>query len=540
MARGNKKENTLMPEEKLAQAVIPVWEYPYKVPINWKWVTLGNLVNIRRGASPRPIKSYITEDEDGVNWIKIGDTNSGKYITHIAERITADGAKKSVYVEKGTLLLSNSMSFGRPYILKVNGCIHDGWLAITPSPVLNKEYLYYALLASEWYFEQVAVGAAVRNLNSERVAGTPIPCPPVAEQQRIVTRIEYMFSKLDEAKEKAQSVLDSFEARKAAIVHKAFTGELTAKWRKGHGEKLDSWSQGCLRDFCEVNPKKAVTKELSDDLDVSFVPMPALSDALGEITDPQVRNLKEVRTGFTNFSEGDVVFAKITPCMENGKSAVVGPLVNDIGFGSTEFYVLRCSKKLFNRYLYHLVRSRNFRAEAKSVMTGAVGQQRVLKSFLEDYPIRVPSVPEQIEIVRILDSLFSKEQQAKEVAEAVLDKIDLLKKSILARAFRGELGTNDPAEESAIGLLKVVLNTEKKVSPRQKAKSLPRELKRELRSNLEEKIVKLFFQKDTVDISMEEIMLVSSQTFEVIESLRELERRNILKKQNSGHYKLMR
>ena len=107
---------------------------------------------------------------------------------------------------------------------------------------------------------------------------------------------------------------------------------------------------------------------------------------------------------------------------------------------------------LFNRYLYHLVRSQSFRAEAKAVMTGAVGQQRVPKSFLESYPIALPSVPEQTEIVRILDSLFTKEQQAKEAAEAVLEQIDLLKKSILARAFRGELGTNDPTEESAVGL----------------------------------------------------------------------------------------
>lgn len=90
-------------------------------------------------------------------------------------------------------------------------------------------------------------------------------------------------------------------------------------------------------------------------------------------------------------------------------------------------------------------------------MTGAVGQQRVPKSFLEDYPLTIPSVPEQVEIVRILDSLFAKEQQAKEAAEAVLEKIDLLKKSILARAFRGELGTNDPTEESALELLKEIL-----------------------------------------------------------------------------------
>ena len=177
MARGKKKE-TLTPEERLQAALVPEGEQPYPVPGNWCWCFLGNIAFIRRGASPRPIKTYVTEDEAGVNWIKIGDTSGGKYITHVNEKITEAGAKKSVFVEEGTLLLSNSMSFGHPYILKVKGCIHDGWLALTPSEVINKEYLYYALLTSEWYFEQVAVGTAVRNLNSERVAGTPPSIPP--------------------------------------------------------------------------------------------------------------------------------------------------------------------------------------------------------------------------------------------------------------------------------------------------------------------------------------------------------------------------
>lgn len=127
---------------------VPAEEQPYKIPDNWCWIVLGNAVDIKRGASPRPIKKYVTDEYSGVNWIKIGDTDTGKYVTSIKEKITQEGAAKSVFVEKGTLLLSNSMSFGRPYILNVEGCIHDGWLAITPSDCFDKEFLYYALLAS--------------------------------------------------------------------------------------------------------------------------------------------------------------------------------------------------------------------------------------------------------------------------------------------------------------------------------------------------------------------------------------------------------
>lgn len=325
---------------------------------------------------------------------------------------------------------------------------------------MSSKYLFYFLrhefLAGKFIGESSQT-TNIANINTTTLGNYEIPLPPLPEQQRIVDRIESLFAKLDEAKEKAQAVVDSFETRKAAILHKAFTGELTAKWREEHGVGMESWEQCSLSDVCTVNPKKADTKDLPDELEVSFFPMSALSEIYGEITDPQTRLLKEVRSGFTNFSEGDVVFAKITPCMENGKSAVVGKLVNDIGYGTTEFFVLRCSDRLYNRFLYHLVRDKLFRDKAKAVMAGAVGQQRVPKRYLETYKLNLPKFNEQREIVRILDGSFAKEQQTKEAAEAVLDQIDLMKKSILARAFRGELGTNDPSEESAVELLKEII-----------------------------------------------------------------------------------
>ncbi|MDO4629203.1 MAG: restriction endonuclease subunit S [Planctomycetia bacterium] len=205
---------------------IPEEKHPYEIPKNWAWVTLGNLAKIKRGASPRPIKTYITTDENGVNWIKIGDTDSRKYITLTKEKITSEGAKKSVFVTKGTLLLSNSMSFGRPYILEIDGCIHDGWLALAPSSFLNKEFLYYGLLASNWYFEQVAVGTAVRNLNSERVSRTPLPLPSLAEQKEIVRLLDQFFERENQAKMQVETVLEEIELLKKSILMKAFRGEL--------------------------------------------------------------------------------------------------------------------------------------------------------------------------------------------------------------------------------------------------------------------------------------------------------------------------
>ena len=174
---------------------------PFEIPNSWCWSRLGDINNIARGGSPRPIKDYLTDDKNGINWIKIGDTTrEGKYIDSVKEKIRSEGMKKSRFVHKGDFLLTNSMSFGRPYILNVDGCIHDGWLVISPiGEVYTSDFMYH-LLSSSFAFEQftnVASGGVVTNLNSDKVADTIFPVPPLAEQQRIVAKIEKLFEQLD-------------------------------------------------------------------------------------------------------------------------------------------------------------------------------------------------------------------------------------------------------------------------------------------------------------------------------------------------------
>ena len=173
----------------------------FEIPYNWCWQRLGDINDIARGGSPRPIKDYLTDDEDGVNWIKIGDTSKDeKYINSVKEKIRVEGVKKSRMVHKGDFLLTNSMSFGRPYILNVDGCIHDGWLVISPKDnAYNADFLYYLLSSTFAYdqFAEVASGGVVTNLNSDKVADTMFPLPPLTEQYRIVAKIEELFSSLD-------------------------------------------------------------------------------------------------------------------------------------------------------------------------------------------------------------------------------------------------------------------------------------------------------------------------------------------------------
>lgn len=184
------KKEKLLPE-------IEADEIPFEIPTNWMWVRINDLFDVARGGSPRPIKAFLTEDLNGINWIKIGDTEiGGKYIYHVKEKIKPEGLKKSRFVKNGDLLLTNSMSYGRPYILKTDGCIHDGWLVLSPFIYsLNKEFFYY-LISSQYVkreFTKTAVGAVVKNLNKDKVKFIIIPLPPLAEQQRIVAKLDELL-----------------------------------------------------------------------------------------------------------------------------------------------------------------------------------------------------------------------------------------------------------------------------------------------------------------------------------------------------------
>lgn len=172
-------------------------EKPFEIPDSWEWVRFEDIFEIARGGSPRPIKQFLTQSHDGINWIKIGDTEIGdKYIVSTKEKIIPKGLSKSRLVEVGDLLLTNSMSYGRPYILKTRGAIHDGWLVLSPYfEKINKEFFYY-IISSPYVHNQFArtvSGAVVKNLNKDKVKKIFIPLPPLVEQHRIVARIEELL-----------------------------------------------------------------------------------------------------------------------------------------------------------------------------------------------------------------------------------------------------------------------------------------------------------------------------------------------------------
>ena len=161
-----------------------------KVPKDWLVTKLGEIATITRGGSPRPIEDFITTDEDGLNWLKIGDIESGaKYITRTSQKIKKSGLSKTTQVHQGDFILSNSMSFGRPYIMKIDACIHDGWLAFKEikDDLVTSEFLYYLLSSKilQSAYWSIAAGSGVKNLKRESVSNVVVALPPVIEQQKI-------------------------------------------------------------------------------------------------------------------------------------------------------------------------------------------------------------------------------------------------------------------------------------------------------------------------------------------------------------------
>ena len=227
---------------------------PFEVPSSWVWCELGSVNEIARGGSPRPIKDYLTDAANGINWIKIGDTKKdGKYIDSVKEKIIPEGVKKSRMVHKGDFLLTNSMSFGRPYILNVDGCIHDGWLVISPlGKVYTSDFLYY-LLSSSFAFEQftnVASGGVVTNLNSDKVASTKFPLPPYEEQKRIVLEIEHWFALIDIIEHSKANLQANIKFAKSKVLDLAIHGKLVPQ------DPTDEPASKLLK---RINPKAEIT-----------------------------------------------------------------------------------------------------------------------------------------------------------------------------------------------------------------------------------------------------------------------------------------
>jgi len=530
MARA-KKEAALTPEERLQAALVPDWEWPHKLPENWCWTTIKNVATVVTGGTPAKNNSDYYGGE--FPFFKPADLDAGRHVSEASEYLSDLGKSVSRIIPAQATAVCCIGSIGKCGFLDVEGATNQQ--INSAIPYFNALYQYF-YMNTEFFTNQLRNSASATTIaivNKTKMESCYYPLAPLAEQQRIVDRIESLFAKLDEAKEKTQTVVDSFETRKSAILHKAFTGELTAKWREEHGVSIDNWKT------TRFDSVAAIRSNLVDPAEYQSFPHIApdnIEKKTGVLLEYHTIAEDGVTSGKHRFYSGQILYSKIRPYLSK---AVV---VDFDGLCSADMYPIEAYQNA--RCLWYYMLSDEFLLQASTAGSRSV-LPKINQKELSALTVHLPTNDrEQEEIARILDELFDKEQQTKEAAEAVLDQIDLMKKSILARAFRGELGTNDPSEESAVELLRQVIEQEDGdvIRPKAKAKriAIPAEIKPLLSGANEEAIVKLLLKAAPQSVSTQTVMSISKKKFELMDALRNLEKKQIVSKSDSGEYSLVR
>lgn len=393
----------------------------------WQTKKLGEVCDIERGGSPRPIQNFITSDPNGINWIKIGDaTASGKYIYKTEEKIRPEGVKRSRMVYEGDFILSNSMSFGRPYIMKTTGCIHDGWLVLH-QPKVDPDYLYYVLSSDIVFsqFDRLAAGSTVRNLNIGSAKSVEIPYPPLPEQQRIVGLLDEAFGGLATAQAHAaqnlQNARDLFESHLNAVFG-------------------DIWKDSTLVPLAEL---------ASDITDGDHLPPPKSSHGVPFIT---IGNIVK-STRHIDFSDTFKVtrdyFDSLKPNRRPRYGDVLYTVTGSFGIpvlvdNDTEFCfqrhigLIRPKPSVNSQWLSYLMLSPQVFGQANSLATGTAQRTVSLKS-LRSFVVPVVSTKKQDEMATHLDALSAETQRLTWIYEQKLAALAALKRSLLHQAFSGQL-----------------------------------------------------------------------------------------------------
>lgn len=382
---------------------------------NWELKSLGDLGEVVTGNTPS--KKHPEYYGNAIPWVKPSDLDRRDPISRTDEYLSKEGTKHARVLPENTVMVSCIGNLGKVGIagarLATNQQINS--IIFNEKKVYYK-YGYYACKRLQTILEHYAPATTLQIITKSRFSEIRIPVPPLSTQRKIA------------------SILDKCEsARSKREEANCFTDEfLKSLFLDMFGDPMKERKNiKKLSEICEINPSLNV--KLSKNTEVSFIPMSAVSEK-GNINTSQTRRYEEVKNGFTYFKNEDVLFAKITPCMENGKGAIARNLTNGIGFGSTEFHVLRPNNKDVNsEWVYFLLSLEHIRQIAARNMTGTAGQKRVPVSFLKNFDVSVPSLTQQqkfADIVKKVEKLKEKQRKSEE-------ELNNLFNSLMQKAFRG-------------------------------------------------------------------------------------------------------
>jgi len=328
----------------------------------------------------------------------------------------------------------------------------------------SNSFLNYSLNSLD--YSKYVTGTTRLKLNQSAMKNIDLLLPPLPEQHRIVAKLEELFTELALAVESLKKAKEQMKLYKQAVLASAFSGRLgmqndeagmqnvECKMQNEETGLPEGWKWVKVSNVAEINPKLPNKELLKPELEVQFLPMKLVEEIINKIHLTELKKLSEVNKGsYTPFIDSDIIFAKVTPCMENGKIAVVSGLKNSIGFGSSEFHVVRCSKIILNKFLFFYLIQEKYRSEAKNAMTGAVGLRRVPRQFIENTEFPLPPILEQKQIVFEIETRFSEAENLEKTIDLGLEQAESLRQSILKKAFEGRLVPQDPEDEPASLLL---------------------------------------------------------------------------------------
>lgn len=440
-----------------AISIIPYEKQPHPLPGNWCWVSVDS-INQYKSGSIDP-----TKQPDSLFELYSVPSSTNDYPEIV---LGSEVGSTKQTVEKGDVLLCKI----NPRINRVwkvtqhtnNTLLASSEWIIIRNRVINPDYLMYCFKSPyfrEYMLSNVSgVGGSLMRAQPKYVKNYPIPLPPLAEQHRIVSRIESLFAKLDEAKENAQAVVDGFDDRKAAILTKGILGDLTDTWRQNNGLDRNKWRTVNLSEVCQLQTGIMKGKHFQTET----IMMPYLRVANVQDGFLNLQEIKIIEVEKSNFQryllqDGDVLFTEGGDYDKLGRGTVWHCEIPDCLHQNHVFVVRPVKDILISEYLSYQAGSQYGKRYFLSCSKQTTNLASINSTQLKQFPTLIPSLAEQKEIVYVIDRYINKEQRAKEAAEQIISQIDIMKKSILARAFRGELGTNDPSDKSAEELLKQIL-----------------------------------------------------------------------------------
>ena len=385
----------------------------------WRLVKLGDIFKISSGGTP--LKSKPEYYENGtIRWVRTGDLKN-KYITKIKGLITEEALNNSsakLFPFDTVLIAMYGATIGACSILSVKAATNQACAAFLPNKEVQSSYLYYFFCSKKNDFIKMGVGGAQPNISATILKGVQMPLPPLETQKQIAKTLDTTAELLAMRKQQHAELDNLIKSTFYDMFGDPVTNE------KG-------WKRQQLSRCCSINPRKSEIDYFTNDFQVSFVAMPSVS-ANGDIDTSQIRDYKEVNTGFTYFYENDVLFAKITPCMENGKGAIARSLKNNIGFGSTEFHVLRAIEGVSNsEWLYRLTTLPIFRENAEKNMSGSAGQKRVPTSFFDKFMVSLPPLSLQTQFGQIVTKI----EEQKALVKMAIDETQVLFDSLMSEYF---------------------------------------------------------------------------------------------------------